>query len=214
MALRPPAAPEAAALNAPMHPQQIGKYPVERHLGSGATSEVYLCSDPFAKRSVAVKLVSTALFNDPERGKLYRKLFVTEASLAGKLQHPHICQIYDAVADESVHYIVMEYVNGGTLERLHEMVEEQRDRAAGSAGVKRHAGRDFHVGGEAIAGDRLEEFLLHVAVPGFRFDGHLETVSGAFTDKRLLQRDAVMQIQRQMTNTRAEMMQEKPQRQH
>jgi eukaryotic-like serine/threonine-protein kinase len=67
---------------------------------------------------VAVKLVSTALFNDPERGKLYRKLFVTEASLAGKLQHPHICQIYDAVADEDLHYIVMEYVDGGTLEKF------------------------------------------------------------------------------------------------
>jgi eukaryotic-like serine/threonine-protein kinase len=62
--------------------------------------------------------VSTALFNDPERGKLYKKLFVTEASLAGKLQHPHICQIYDAVADESLHYIVMEYVDGGTLEKF------------------------------------------------------------------------------------------------
>jgi len=105
-------------VNAPEQPQQIGKYPVVRHLGSGATSEVYLCHDPFTKRDVAVKLVSTALFNDPERGKLYRKLFVTEASLAGKLQHPHICQIYDAVADDSLHYIVMEYVDGGTLEKF------------------------------------------------------------------------------------------------
>ncbi|HTP63403.1 MAG TPA: protein kinase [Burkholderiales bacterium] len=105
-------------MNAPEQPQQIGKYPVVRHLGSGATSEVYLCHDPFTKRDVAVKLVSTALFNDPERGKLYRKLFVTEASLAGKLQHPHICQIYDAVADDSLHYIVMEYVDGGTLEKF------------------------------------------------------------------------------------------------
>jgi len=67
---------------------------------------------------VAVKLVSTSLFNDPERGKLYRKLFVTEASLAGKLQHPHICQIYDAVSDADQHYIVMEYVDGGTLEKF------------------------------------------------------------------------------------------------
>ena len=47
-----------------------------------------------------------------------RKLFLTEASLAGKLQHPHICQIYDAVADEKEHYIVTEYVDGGTLEKF------------------------------------------------------------------------------------------------
>jgi len=105
-------------LSAASAPEKIGKYPVVRHLGSGATSEVYLCHDPFAKRDVAVKLVSAQLFNDPERGRLYRKLFVTEASLAGKLQHPHICQIYDAVADEAMHYIVTEYVDGGTLEKF------------------------------------------------------------------------------------------------
>jgi len=105
-------------VNEPLPPDRIGKYPVVRHLGSGATSEVYLCHDPFAKRDVAIKLVSASLFNDPEHGKLYRKLFVTEASLAGKLLHPHICQIFDAVADESLHYIVMEYVDGGTLEKF------------------------------------------------------------------------------------------------
>jgi serine/threonine protein kinase len=98
--------------------QQIGKYPVKRKLGEGATSEVYLCHDPFAKRDVAVKVVFAEVLQDPERGRLFKKLFVTEASLAGKLQHPHICQIYDAVADEQLHYIVMEYVDGGTLEKF------------------------------------------------------------------------------------------------
>ena len=98
--------------------QQIGKYPVEHKLGEGATSEVYLCHDPFANRKVAVKLVFPDVFNDPEHGKLYKKLFVTEASLAGKLEHPHICQIYDAVAEETLNYIVMEYVGGGTLEKF------------------------------------------------------------------------------------------------
>jgi len=99
-------------------PQQIGKYPVLRKLGEGATAEVYLCSDPFNKREVAVKVVTPEAFTDPERGHAYKKLFLTEASLAGKLQHPHICQIFDAVADEALHYIVMEYVDGGTLERF------------------------------------------------------------------------------------------------
>ncbi|HEX2567592.1 MAG TPA: serine/threonine-protein kinase, partial [Burkholderiales bacterium] len=97
---------------------QIGKYPVLRKLGEGATSEVYLCTDPFNSRDVAVKVAFPESFQDPDRGKLYRKLFLTEASLAGKLQHPHICQIYDAVAEEKLHYIVMEYVNGGTLEKV------------------------------------------------------------------------------------------------
>ena len=97
---------------------QIGKYPVLRKLGEGATSEVYLCNDPFNARDVAIKVAFPETFQDPERGRLYKKLFLTEASLAGKLQHPHICQIYDAVAEEKLHYIVMEYVDGGTLEKF------------------------------------------------------------------------------------------------
>jgi serine/threonine protein kinase len=97
---------------------QIGKYPVLRKLGVGATSEVYQCRDPFNQREVAVKVAFNETFQDPERGRLYQKLFLTEASLAGKLQHPHICQIYDAVAEQDLHYIVMEYVDGGTLEKF------------------------------------------------------------------------------------------------
>lgn len=45
-------------------------------------------------------------------------LFLNEASLVGKLQHPHIVQIYDAVVAEDLCYIVMEYVAGGTLENF------------------------------------------------------------------------------------------------
>jgi eukaryotic-like serine/threonine-protein kinase len=96
---------------------QIGKYPVVRKLGEGATSEVYLCNDPFNLRDVAIKVAFPEFLVDPARGKMYRKLFLTEAKLAGKLQHPHICQVYDAVAEENLHYLVMEYVDGGTLEK-------------------------------------------------------------------------------------------------
>jgi serine/threonine protein kinase len=95
----------------------IGKYRVVRKLGEGATSEVFLCNDPFNRRDVAVKLVFEEIFSDPSRGRLFEKLFITEASLAGKLAHPHICEIYDAVAEDKLHYIVMEFVNGGTLEK-------------------------------------------------------------------------------------------------
>ena len=97
---------------------RVGKYPVMKLLGTGATSEVFLCHDPFNERDVAVKVVSTDAFDDPARGKLFKKLFVNEASLAGKLQHPHIVQIYDAVAEDRLNYIVMEYVDGGTLEKF------------------------------------------------------------------------------------------------
>src|SRR5512145_2557154 len=108
---------EPPVLDAPP-PERIGKYQVLRMLGEGATSEVYLCHDEFAGRDVAVKIVYEERLNDPQGGKLYRKLFVTEASLAGKLAHPHIAQIYDAVVGEKMSYIVVEYVAGGTLEQF------------------------------------------------------------------------------------------------
>lgn len=97
-------------------PEQIGKYEIRRKLGEGATSIVYLGHDPFAEREVAVKAIFPEVLRDKERGKLYRNLLMTEASLAGKLMHPHIVQIFDAVLAEDQSYIVMEYVKGGTLE--------------------------------------------------------------------------------------------------
>ena len=96
---------------------RIGKYEVKGKLGEGATSEVYLCDDPFNSREVAVKVVYENRLEQSEEGRLTRKLFITEASLAGKLNHPHIVQIYDAVVGDDLSYIVMEYVPGGTLER-------------------------------------------------------------------------------------------------
>ena len=97
-------------------PERIGKYEILRKLGEGATSTVYLGRDPFADRQVAVKAIFPEALKDKERGRLYRHLLVTEASLAGKLAHPHIVQIFDAVLDEEQSYIVMEFVPGGTLE--------------------------------------------------------------------------------------------------
>ncbi len=93
-----------------------GKYEVIKKLGEGATSAVYLSYDPFAEREVAVKLIFPDILKDRERGKLFRHLLINEASLAGKLIHPHIVQIFDAVVGEDESYIVMEYVPGGTLE--------------------------------------------------------------------------------------------------
>ena len=95
---------------------KIGKYDIVRELGKGATSAVYLGRDPFASREVAIKLVRPEILRDQQQGRRFQKLFLTEASLAGKLSHPHIAAIYDAVADEEGSYLVMEYVSGGTLE--------------------------------------------------------------------------------------------------
>jgi eukaryotic-like serine/threonine-protein kinase len=98
--------------------EQIANYPVLRKLGQGATSEVFLCQDPFRGREVAVKRIFPEALRDPSKGRIFRKLFFTEASLAGKLEHPHIAQIYDAGIGVDSGYIVMEYVPGGTMEQF------------------------------------------------------------------------------------------------
>jgi len=96
--------------------KKLGKYELISKLGEGATSTVYLGRDPFAQRDVAIKVASPGILRDPEKGRLYSNLFLNEASLIGKLNHPHIVQIFDAVVTEDLCYIVMEYVAGGTLD--------------------------------------------------------------------------------------------------
>jgi serine/threonine protein kinase len=100
---------------------KIGKYEIVRELGTGATSTVYLAIDPFNKQRVAVKLFDLGILHDANRAKVYRKLLMTEASLAGKLSHPHIAKILDAVMEGSINYVVMEYVEGSTLEQYAEV---------------------------------------------------------------------------------------------
>jgi serine/threonine protein kinase len=96
--------------------ETIGKYPVIKEIGSGATSRVYLARDPFANRDVAIKVFLFAQDSDPQAERMTHKAFVAEASLAGKLNHPHIVDIYDAVIESERSYLVMEYVAGTTLE--------------------------------------------------------------------------------------------------
>ena len=99
----------------------IGKYKIIRELGHGATSTVYLATDPDSNQQVAVKLFNLDVLVDNDRAKAFRKLLLSEASLAGKLSHPHIVKIYEAVMDGDVNYMVMEYVEGESLEKLAEV---------------------------------------------------------------------------------------------
>jgi serine/threonine protein kinase len=98
-------------------PERIGKYPVIRAIGLGATSRVYLAEDPFNAQRVAIKLIQRDPAASDEVRRQVQSAFLNEAALAGKLQHPHIAAIHDAVNDGDRSYIVMEFVAGGTLER-------------------------------------------------------------------------------------------------
>ncbi len=94
---------------------RIGKYEVQRLLGKGATGTVYLATDTFSGGEVALKTIDPALFLDAEFGAEYRTQFLNEASLAGKLRHPHIVGILEAVVAADAGYIAMELVMGGDL---------------------------------------------------------------------------------------------------
>jgi len=95
---------------------QLGKYPILREIGRGATSHVYLARDPFGDRDVAIKVFLFDQHADPQTERMMHKAFLAEASLAGKLNHPHIVDILDAVAEPDHSYLVMEYVAGTALD--------------------------------------------------------------------------------------------------
>ena len=105
-----PEVPAGAAL-----PEKIGKYPVLRKLGEGATSDVFLCRDEFQGRDVAIKRVRHVAADDEDALRYSDRFFAAEAALVGRLQHPNVVKIYDAVLEPSTQYLVMEYVAGGTL---------------------------------------------------------------------------------------------------
>jgi serine/threonine protein kinase len=96
--------------------ERVGKYEVKRLLGEGATGSVYLAADPFGQREVALKVMK-ALPADPEAARRQLRFFQNEAALAGKLRHPHIVSILDAGVDGTLHYLVMELVEGAPLSR-------------------------------------------------------------------------------------------------
>jgi eukaryotic-like serine/threonine-protein kinase len=96
-------------------PDKIGKYPVLCRLGEGATSEVFLARDEFHQRDVAIKRVRASAVSHPTDGRYFERFFAAEAALVGRLLHPNVVQIYDAVADAAEPYLVMEYVHGNTL---------------------------------------------------------------------------------------------------
>jgi serine/threonine protein kinase len=98
-------------------PERVSKFAIEKPLGRGAAGSVYLARDTFSGREVALKVLDPALFQHPAFADVFRVQFEIEASLAGKLNHPHIVSILDATLGAESGHIVMEYVPGGNLAR-------------------------------------------------------------------------------------------------
>jgi len=92
-------------------PQEVaGRYRLDRRLGAGGMSTVFMAIDTVLERPVAVKLLAEHLADDEAFVARFRR----EALAAARLQHPNIVQVFDSGLDEPSgrHYIVMEYVEG------------------------------------------------------------------------------------------------------
>ena len=95
--------------------QQIGKFQLRKVLGKGASGTVYLALDTFYGKDVALKVLEQEVLASPDFERTVTAQFLNEASLAGKLQHPHIAAILEASVTREAGYIALEYVPGGDL---------------------------------------------------------------------------------------------------
>ena len=88
-------------------------YQITEKIGEGGMGVVYKARDTHLDRAVAIKVLTATAVADPER----KRRFVQEAKAASALNHPNIIDIHDINSDAGVDFIVMEYVDGRTLDR-------------------------------------------------------------------------------------------------
>ncbi len=87
-------------------------YEIQSPLGAGGMGEVYRARDTRLERDVAVKVLPANLSADP----FLRQRMEREAKAVSKLSHPHICILHDIGHQDGVDFLVMELVEGETLE--------------------------------------------------------------------------------------------------
>jgi len=90
----------------------ISHYAVLEKIGTGGMGEVFKARDLRLSRFVAMKVLAAAHTGDRER----RRRFVQEARAVSALNHPNITTLYDVFAFEGLHFMVMEFVDGVTLD--------------------------------------------------------------------------------------------------
>ena len=94
--------------------RQIQQYQLLEKLGAGGMGEIYKALDTRLNRTVAIKVLPSAKSGDPDR----RRRFLQEAQAASGLNHPSIITIHDVISEGDTEFMVMEYVQGKTLNDL------------------------------------------------------------------------------------------------
>jgi len=95
---------------------KLPRFRIERQIGQGGMSVVYLAEDlgPLQRKRVAIKVLAPGLAADES----FRARFVRESQIVANLEHPHVIPVYDAGADGSLLYLVMRYIDGPDLRAL------------------------------------------------------------------------------------------------
>src|SRR5215831_5705373 len=98
---------------APLAGARLGNYELRELIGAGGMGEVYRAHDPRLNRDVALKILPASFTQDPDRLARFRR----EAQLLAALNHPHIGAIYDLANADGTQFLVLELVDGETLDR-------------------------------------------------------------------------------------------------
>ncbi len=91
---------------------KLGPYEIQSPLGAGGMGEVYRARDTRLDRTVAIKILPRHLADDPQA----KQRFEREAKTISSLNHPHICTLHDVGAQDGIFYLVMEHVQGESLD--------------------------------------------------------------------------------------------------
>ncbi|GAB4579645.1 MAG: hypothetical protein Fur0022_23830 [Anaerolineales bacterium] len=119
--------------------QNIRKYQILSKLGSGGMGSVFRARDTILERDVALKLLAPTLANDDS----FVERFRLEARSLARLDHPHIVKVYDADWDNNKLFLVMEYVDGGSLAELIKQEKALRPAVAVKLLQQTAAGLDY-----------------------------------------------------------------------
>lgn len=105
-----------APLTNGQHPTQVGKYRLDGIVGEGAFGLVYKGYDEQLDRPVAIKTLKAKAIADVPDRDVQLKRFEVEARSAGRCFHTNIVTVFDYVEQDGAPFLVMEYVDAGTLE--------------------------------------------------------------------------------------------------
>jgi class 3 adenylate cyclase/tRNA A-37 threonylcarbamoyl transferase component Bud32/tetratricopeptide (TPR) repeat protein len=103
--------------------KKLRAYEITEEIGAGGMATVFRAYQPSMDRHVAIKVIRSSILQDPG----LRERFQREARLIARLEHPHLLPVYDFDGESDPPYIVMRYLDGGTLKQVQQRGSVPRD---------------------------------------------------------------------------------------